>query len=98
MRGRGHPITEGHPNQKYMIPWWGVTEMIGVDLKVLSRHGHSHRMEAHVCMLSHVRLFAALWTVAHQTPLVHEIFQAKILEWVAISYSRGWDNEICCRC
>ena len=33
------------------------------------------------------RLFATLWTVAHQAPL-HEIFQARILEWVAISYSR----------
>ena len=55
-------------------------------------------METHVFMLSHGRLFAALWTVAHQTPLVREIFQAKILEWVAISYSRGWENEIRCRC
>ena len=98
MRGRGHPITERHPNQKYMMPWWGVTEVIGVDLKVLCRHGHSHRMEKQVFMLSHGRLFAARWTVAHQTPLVREIFQEKILKWVAISYSRGWENEIRCRC
>ena len=52
----------------------------------------------HVCVLSRVRLFATLWTAAHQTPLVRDIFQAKILGWVAISYSRGWQSEIRCRC
>ena len=33
-----------------------------------------------------------LWTIACQVPLsmtVHEIFQAKTLEWIAISFSRG---------
>ena len=37
-------------------------------------------------MLSHfnsVRLFANLWTVAHQAPLSIGILQARILEWVA---------------
>ena len=29
------------------------------------------------------------WTVAHQAPSVHRILQARILEWVAISFSRG---------
>ena len=29
------------------------------------------------------------WTVAHQTPLFMGIFQARILERVAISFSRG---------
>ena len=39
--------------------------------------------------LSHVRLFAIPGTVAHQAPLSMGILQAKILEWVAISFSRG---------
>ena len=43
----------------------------------------------HACMLSLVRFFATPWTVSHQPPLVHGIFQARILEWVAISFSRG---------
>ena len=30
-----------------------------------------------VHVLSHVQLFATPWTVAHQTPLVHEIFPGK---------------------
>ena len=43
--------------------------------------------------LSHVWVFATPWTRAHQAPLslgfsVHGILQARILEWVAISFSR----------
>ena len=39
--------------------------------------------------LSRVQLFAILWTVASQTPLSMGFFQARILDWVAILYSRG---------
>ena len=39
--------------------------------------------------LSHVQLFTTPWTVAHQVPLSMGILQARILEWVAISSSRG---------
>ena len=48
----------------------------------------------HACMLGHVQLFATPWTVACEAPLsmggssVYGISQARILEWVAISYSR----------
>ena len=45
----------------------------------------------HVCVLScfhHVRLFATLWTAAHQAPL-SKVLQARILEWVAIPFSKG---------
>ena len=42
--------------------------------------------------LSHVRLFMTAWTVAHHAPLVHGILQAKILEWVAISFSISKDK------
>ena len=38
------------------------------------------------CSLSHVQLFATPWM---HGPFVHGIFQARILERVAISYSRG---------
>ena len=40
-----------------------------------------------VCVLSHVQLFATPWTVALPGSSVHEIFQARILEWLAIFYS-----------
>ena len=38
-------------------------------------------------LLSHVRLFATSWAVAGSS--IHGIFQARILEWIAISFSRG---------
>ena len=39
--------------------------------------------------LSHVQLFASPWTVAPPGSSVHGILQARIVEWVAISFSRG---------
>ena len=42
----------------------------------------------HVCVFSHVRLFATLWTAAHQSS-VPGISQARTLKWVAIPFSRG---------
>jgi len=39
----------------------------------------------HAWSLNHVRLFATSWAGSS----VHEIFQARILEWVAIPFSRG---------
>ena len=45
-----------------------------------------------LCVLSRfsrVQLFATLWTVAHQAPLSMGILQARLLEWVAIPFSRG---------
>ena len=44
------------------------------------------------CELSHfncVWLFVTLGTVPRQASSVHEILQARILEWVAIPFSRG---------
>ena len=43
-----------------------------------------------LCVLSHfshVQLFATPWTVVCQTPSVHGILQARILEWVAMLFS-----------
>ena len=43
------------------------------------------------CVLGHfslVQLIVIPWTVPRQAPL-HWILQARILEWVAISFSRG---------
>ena len=46
--------------------------------------------EVKVKTLSHVWLFATLWTVAYQgSPPIGWIFQARLLEWAAISFSRG---------
>ena len=50
-------------------------------------------------MLSHVWLFMTPWTVAHISD--HRIIPARILEWIAISYSRGSShprNRTCFSC
>ena len=39
--------------------------------------------------LSRVRLFATPWTDSPPGFSIHGILQARILEWVAISFSRG---------
>ena len=39
--------------------------------------------------LNQIWFFATPWTVVHQAPLSHGISQARILEWVAISFSKG---------
>ena len=39
--------------------------------------------------LSWVQLFETLWTTAHQAPMSMGILQARMQEWVAISFSRG---------
>ena len=46
-------------------------------------------------LLFHVQLFASPWTVTRQDPLSMEFFQARILQWVAISFSRGssWTRD-----
>ena len=44
------------------------------------------------CMLSRDQLFVTLWATLWTTlpgSSVHEIFQTRILEWIAISYCRG---------
>ena len=45
--------------------------------------------------LSHVILFATPWTVAYQAPPSMGFFQARVLKWVAISFSRGssWPRD-----
>ena len=48
-----------------------------------------HAQLSSVQSLSHVQLFTAPWTVGTQGSSVHGIFQARTLEWGAISCCRG---------
>ena len=47
---------------------------------------------AHACVLSYVQFFVVLWTVCQAAKMpgfsVHGIFQARMLEWIAVSYDR----------
>ena len=57
-----------------------------------------------VCMLSHVWFFATPLHCSLPGSSVHGIFQARILQWVAISFSRGssqlrdWAHISCISC
>ena len=44
---------------------------------------------ATMCALSRAQLFATPFELRPPGSSVHGMFQARILEWVAISYSRG---------
>ena len=66
----------------YMILWYIYTYIL--------IHTHTYIYEIVVFQsLSHVWLFVTLWTVARQAPLSMGFFQAILLEWVVISFSRG---------
>ena len=54
-----------------------------------NKHFHNYKMCVCAQLLSCVQLFVTPWSVACQDPLSIEIFQGRILESVAISYSRG---------
>ena len=43
----------------------------------------------YVSVLSHVQLFATLWTLGNQALQSMGFFQARVLEWVAVSSSGG---------
>ena len=52
-------------------------------------HYLHHSVKVKVKLLSHVWLFATPWTVAYQAPPSMEFSRPRVLEWVAISFSRG---------
>ena len=45
-----------------------------------------------VKLFSHIQLCASPWAVAYQAPRSMGFFQARVLEWVAISFSRGFPD------
>ena len=57
--------------------------------KLLSTIPSLVEVKVKVKSLCYVPLFATPWTVARQAPLSLGILQARILEWVAISFSMG---------
>ena len=60
------------------------------------RQNNDKKKKVKVKLLSRVRLFATLWMVGSPPgSSVHGILQARILEWVAISFSRGssWPRD-----
>ena len=66
------------------------------DLGKSTRQGTLYQGLAWKCsLLSHVQLFCNMMDCSPPGSSVHEIFQARILEWVAISSARGssWPRD-----
>ena len=63
----------------------------GINNSLKRPHICSNHSEISCCAepLSHVQLFVSPWTVALQVPLSMGILQERILEWVAMPFSRG---------
>ena len=66
--------------------------LISLCLLVIENMVPSVELSVKVKSLSHVRLSVTPWTVACQAPLSMGFFQARVLEWVAIFFSRGLPN------
>ena len=78
-----------HPSLCYVKETEKELETILTFEKIIAENFPNIRKVCGTCMISHVRLFATPWTVACQAPLSMDILQARILEWVAISFSKG---------
>ena len=86
------PVTPwGHSSQHHCIHNPNVPTLTSALQRIYLLHFTAmpcRKSKIRCLSLSCVRLFAALWTIAHEAPL-YGILQASILEWVAISFSRG---------
>ena len=71
--------------------WWGKCCLLfSSDLMVKHLGFWSEvKVEVKVKSLSRVRLLVTPWTAAYQAPPPNGTFQARVLEWVAISFSTG---------
>ena len=82
-RRKWQPTPELFPGKSNGQSAWQATKS-----QIWLTHSHLILIRS-ACVLSHVWLFVTPLTVAHQAPQSMGFFQAWILEWVAISFSRG---------
>ena len=100
----------GHVPNGMWQPGWegnlgenGYRDMYGWVLLLFIWNYHTLLIGCVLCcavlsLFSHVRLFGTLWTVALQASLSMGILQARILEWVAVPFSReySWPRDQTC--
>ena len=72
-------------NWSLVVPWTKGSEFWSPVLSSLT----SLEVMGAVCVLGHIWFFVTPWTLALQASLSMEFFQARMLEWFAISDSRG---------
>ena len=83
----------------YKLGSWSCPHFFGINsgaqalwVTVMGAHGSSLHLHWKWKVLSPVWLFVTPWTVALQAPLFMGILQARILEWVAISFSSSFSQ------
>ena len=69
--------------------WINSLHSVVFKLDIILPLSFNNKRKTKVKPVCRVRLFAALWPVAYQAPRSMGFFQARALEWVAISFSRG---------
>ena len=79
-----------------LLIYWapGMCHSSGADMAIaLELRASEFYIHMHACMLSR---FSYIWLFVTLNSSVHEILQARILEWVAISSSRGssWPKDL----
>ena len=89
--GWDDPLEEGRTTHSSVLTWripWTVQSMGLQSQTVLNDFDFLFTFL--MCQLfSHVQFFATPWTLRPPVSSVHGIFLARMLEWVAISFSRG---------
>ena len=82
--GESHGLRSlaGYSQLGHQVPY--MTERLST-----APHGQNTLRLVCVRVHSHVRVFVTPRMVAHQAPLSVKFFQARILEWVTISFSRA---------
>ena len=101
-------LREGCDSFLHNTPWWYTFSSLFV-VSLWSRLSYQtiykYWLSVHhvrvVCWLSPLQLFGTPWTVAHQAPPAMQFYQARILDWVPISSSKGSSQTrdqtcICC--
>ena len=77
------------PSSKGNLPDPGIKPgSPALQAEYLPSEGKPHALQV-LSRFSHVQLFATLWSRARQALHVLGILQARILEWVAMPFSRG---------
>ena len=77
---------------RHIVPleqWWWFPLVFLLPLIHLRLQKPENKTKVKVKSLSRVRLFRTPWTVAYQVSSLHGTLQARVLEWIAISFSRG---------